>query len=75
MTFSDAYGHILGEQSSATDPMMIQSIPTGPGATLYTRYGDWFAWSNVGMLGALLLGLAIVPRSKGAGSYAVGADR
>jgi len=66
VTFSDAYGRILGEQSSATDPMMVQSIPTGPGATLYTRYGDWFAWANVVTLGALLLVLirAIVPNSK-----------
>lgn len=64
VTFSDAYGRILGEQSSATDPMLVRSIPMGPGATLYTRYGDWFAWANVVMLGGLLLGLAIVPSSK-----------
>ena len=63
VTFSDAYGRILDEQSSAADPMLVQNIPTGPGATLYTRYGDWFAWTNVVMLGGLLLCLAIVPNS------------
>jgi apolipoprotein N-acyltransferase len=69
VTFSDAYGRILGEQSSAADPMMVQSVPIGPGATLYTRYGDWFGWANVMALGALLLGLipAIPPISTRAG--------
>jgi apolipoprotein N-acyltransferase len=50
ITFSDSYGRILGEQSSATDPMMVQRIPPGPGATFYTRYGDWFGWATVVML-------------------------
>ena len=69
VTFSDAYGRILGEQSSAADPMMVHNIPIGPGATLYTRYGDWFGWANVMALGSLLLGLipAIAPISKRAG--------
>jgi apolipoprotein N-acyltransferase len=33
VTFSDAYGRVLGEQSSATDPTMVQSIPPGPSGT------------------------------------------
>jgi apolipoprotein N-acyltransferase len=49
--------------------MMVQSVPIGPGATLYTRYGDWFGWANIMALGALLLGLipAIALNSKRAG--------
>ena len=69
VTFSDAYGRILGEQSSATDPMMVQRLPPGPGATVYTRSGDWFGWANLLMLGALLLGImrAVVHNPKSAG--------
>ena len=57
VTYSDSYGRILGEQSSATDPLMVQSIAAGPGTTLYTRYGDWFGWANLLMLCALFLRL------------------
>jgi apolipoprotein N-acyltransferase len=56
VTVSDAYGRILVEQSSARDPMEVQAIAAGPGATFYTHYGDWFGWVNVLMMNGLVVG-------------------
>ncbi len=57
ITVSDAYGHVLAEKASATEPdaRLVLEIPAGPGATFYTRYGDWFGWTNVAMLPVFLL--------------------
>jgi apolipoprotein N-acyltransferase len=58
LTFSDAYGRVLGEASSAQlpDALLVRNLPAGPGSTLYTRFGNWFGWTSVILL-ALLLGL------------------
>jgi apolipoprotein N-acyltransferase len=56
VTVSDAYGRVLVEQSSARDPMEVQAMAAGPGATFYTHYGDWFGWVNVLMMGGLVVG-------------------
>jgi apolipoprotein N-acyltransferase len=47
LTFSDAFGRILAEESSAKAPaaFLVQEILPGPGATFYTRFGDWFGWT------------------------------
>jgi hypothetical protein len=45
--------------------MIVQAIAAGPGATFYTRFGDWFGWLGVLALGALLVlgaGLRHKPR-------------
>lgn len=56
LTFSDAYGRILAEEPSSTEPdaLMVRDIFPGPGATFYTRHGDWFGWVSVLLLIALL---------------------
>jgi len=61
-TISDAQGRVLA--SAQTDHFgftAIQSnVPLGPGPTIYTRFGDWFAWLDVA--GALLLMLLVLRR-------------
>jgi apolipoprotein N-acyltransferase len=59
VTFSDAYGRIVDERSSSTDPLLVQSISPGPGATVYTRYGDWFGWASLIMLVGLFAGVMV----------------
>jgi len=56
LTVSDAYGRVLAEEASSTTPeaVLVRGISPGPGATLYTRHGDWFGWVNLLMLAALL---------------------
>ena len=44
---SDGYGRVVGEANTGgTGPFttVVADVPAGPGATLYTRFGDWFAW-------------------------------
>jgi apolipoprotein N-acyltransferase len=57
VTLSDSYGRILGEQASATDPIIVVSGPPGVGPTFYTLFGDWFGWMNVVLAGAFMMRL------------------
>jgi apolipoprotein N-acyltransferase len=63
VTLSDSYGRILSEQASATDPIMVVAAPPGRGTTYYARFGDWFGWTNVLVVGFFAIGM-IVARSK-----------
>lgn len=62
LTVSTAYGRVIAETPSAPGrgALLVADVPAGPGATLYTRRGDWFAWSVVG--GAFMLLVALVGR-------------
>jgi apolipoprotein N-acyltransferase len=44
-----AYGKSFGSDSTfAHDPaIIVANLPLGPGATLYTRFGDWFGWLSI----------------------------
>lgn len=58
MTASDDRGRILAEQSTRSDgalTTMLATVPVRHDATLYQRWGDWFAWADLGMLAALLV--------------------
>ena len=46
LTLSDAYGRIVAETTSGQHPdaLLVGDLAPGPGATLYTRWGDWFGW-------------------------------
>lgn len=63
LMLADGYGRVLA--SHATGPgtggftTAIADVPPGPGATLYTRLGDWFAWLCVAMT---VLGLFVHKR-------------
>jgi apolipoprotein N-acyltransferase len=43
--FIDARGRIQGLTSLFEDATMLGTVQLGDGKTLYTRYGDWFAWT------------------------------
>jgi apolipoprotein N-acyltransferase len=56
MTISDNRGRILSqEHSSSSGPAtVIGTITLSPERTLYSRWGDWFAWLNLAGLVALI---------------------
>jgi apolipoprotein N-acyltransferase len=56
LTLTDGYGRITAETSSSPGPesLLVGDLKPGPGATLYTWLGDWFAWLNVIVLAVLL---------------------
>jgi apolipoprotein N-acyltransferase len=60
VTISDLRGVVLAKAASATGGEVIKTLSPGPGATLYTRIGDVFAW--LCGAGALILTLAGVLR-------------
>jgi apolipoprotein N-acyltransferase len=53
---TDGLGRVLADAptgGSGPFTTVVADVPVGPGATVYTRLGDWFAW--------LCLALALVP--------------
>ncbi|MGE5327426.1 MAG: apolipoprotein N-acyltransferase [Deltaproteobacteria bacterium] len=65
LTASDAYGRILGDIRSNTQPeaMLVRDLPPGPGATFYTRHGDWFGWLCVAGAAGLWVAAGLIRRS------------
>lgn len=58
LTLSDDRGRIIAETSDELgDATLIGEVPLHDSRTLYARWGDWFAWLAVAMLGATLLAL------------------
>ena len=59
LTVSDDRGRVLAEQDAATVRFatLLATAPVRHDNTLYTRWGDWFAWLNV----ALLVGIVVSP--------------
>ncbi len=49
MSVSDDRGRILAEKSSSAEPFstLLANAPVHHTMTLYTRFGDWFAWVNI----------------------------
>ncbi|MEV0069429.1 MULTISPECIES: nitrilase-related carbon-nitrogen hydrolase [unclassified Amycolatopsis] len=43
---SDPRGHVLAQTRTGPTPMAVAvaDVPLGTGDTLYSRFGDWFAW-------------------------------
>jgi len=63
VTLSDAYGRIVAEKESAVEGRATGDLPAGPGATFYTRHGDWFGWTIVSLLGVLLVATLVRRRA------------
>lgn len=55
LTLSDGYGRVVAERSSSSEPdvLLVAELGAGPGATFYTRWGDWFGWVCVLLLAAI----------------------
>ncbi|MBN6036880.1 nitrilase-related carbon-nitrogen hydrolase [Amycolatopsis sp. 195334CR] len=60
LTLADGHGRIIGERPTGNADgftTVVADVPLGPGATVYTRFGDWFGWLCVGLT-VLALGKA-----------------
>jgi apolipoprotein N-acyltransferase len=59
LTLSDAHGKVIAERATTGTGMvtLIGDLPRGPGATVYSRIGDVFAWGAI-LVSLLLLGLS-----------------
>jgi apolipoprotein N-acyltransferase len=58
LTVTDNRGRVLAEQLSSAEPFVavLADVPVRNDRTIYGRFGDWFAWANVGLLAVLMLG-------------------
>ena len=58
LTISDDRGRVLGEARSEAEPFatLLVEVPVAHDATPFLRWGDWFAWLSVVVLGLALLG-------------------
>ena len=62
LTLSDDRGRVVAEASSErSDAELVGDLPLRETHTLYTSWGDWFAWLDLAALAAWLL-LALRPR-------------
>ena len=61
LTVTDDRGRVLAEKESSIAPFatVIVDVPVSHGSTLYSHFGDWFAWLNV--VGGIIL---LVSRKK-----------
>jgi apolipoprotein N-acyltransferase len=57
LTATDDRGRILAERNTIGTPFatVIAAIPVRHDATIYSRFGDWFAWLNIVVLGILIV--------------------
>jgi apolipoprotein N-acyltransferase len=55
LTITDARGRIVAEASSAGPSFstLVASVRISHETTLYTRFGNWFAWLCLGSLAAI----------------------
>jgi len=53
----DAAGRIISQTDIFEKGMIVSNVKFGEGSSLYTRFGNWFAWACVGM-GVILVGVA-----------------
>ena len=63
--FIDAQGRILQVSGLFQDATLLSTLHLGNEKTFYTRYGDWFAWSCLGI--TLLVFAYSLRRSRGDG--------
>lgn len=68
LTVSDAYGRVLQQAPSGPQTAYNVAVPTtGPGPTLYARFGDVFGWSALALAAALIGWAAWARRRAGQG--------
>jgi apolipoprotein N-acyltransferase len=68
LTASDDRGRILAEQPARSDgaiTTMLATVPVRHDATLYQKWGDWFAWADLAVLAVLLCILVGRPAASG----------
>jgi apolipoprotein N-acyltransferase len=60
---ADDRGHVLGQQGTDFTPFatVVTTVPVRHDVTIYSRFGDWFAWLDIALLLALL-GMPLIAR-------------
>jgi apolipoprotein N-acyltransferase len=61
LTVTDDTGRVIAERVTGSEPFtsLMATAPVRHTATIYARYGDWFAWLNLAAAGGFLVGAAV----------------
>ena len=61
LTVTDNRGRVLAERETSTAPFasLLAAVPVRHDATIYARFGDWFAWANVVLLIVLIASMSL----------------
>ncbi|MFZ0636342.1 MAG: nitrilase-related carbon-nitrogen hydrolase [Candidatus Acidiferrales bacterium] len=56
LTVTDDRGRVLAEEDSKSAPFasLLAAVPVRHDDTIYARFGDWFAWTNIAVMLALI---------------------
>jgi apolipoprotein N-acyltransferase len=57
LTATDDRGRILADRNTLAVPFatVIATVPVRHDATIYSRFGDWFAWLDIVVLAVLMV--------------------
>lgn len=57
LTATDDRGRVLAQSETLAVPFatVVATVPVRHDATIYSRFGDWFAWLDIAVLGFLLV--------------------
>jgi apolipoprotein N-acyltransferase len=57
LTATDDRGRVLADRNTLAVPFatVIATVPVRHDATIYSRFGDWFAWSDIVLLAVLMV--------------------
>ncbi len=53
LTVTDGYGRTIASKASGSEALLVADVIPGPGATFYTRTGDWCGWLALGLAASL----------------------
>jgi len=61
LTVTDNRGRVLAERETNTAPFasLLAAVPVRHDATIYARFGDWFAWANIVLLIVLIASVVL----------------
>jgi apolipoprotein N-acyltransferase len=61
LTVTDDTGRVIAERVTGSEPFtsLMAAAPVRHTATIYARYGDWFAWLNLAAAVGFLVGAAV----------------
>jgi apolipoprotein N-acyltransferase len=63
LSATDDRGRVLAERETNSAPFasLVAVVPVHHDATIYARFGDWFAWANIAALLALIAAAILAP--------------
>jgi len=69
LSVTDGYGRMIASKTSGSEALLVADVAPGPGATFYTRTGDWCGWLAVALAASLALFTRGAERGRDANTF------